>query len=66
MKPAMCQALSFSSMAASRKSKLKLRQRSPRSSRKWNGWMSTTPDGTPLLLRDLEVEEIYALDVNLP
>jgi len=32
----------------------------------WNGWMSTTPDGTPLLLRDLEVEEIYALDVDLP
>ena len=32
----------------------------------WNGWMSTTPDGTPLLLRDLEVEEIYAFDVDLP
>jgi|SRR5215469_286381 len=30
------------------------------------GWMSTTPDGTPLLLSDLEVEEIYALDVDLP
>ena len=30
------------------------------------GWMSTTPDGTPLLLRDLEVEEIYTLDVDLP
>ena len=25
----------------------------------WNGSMSTMPDGTPLLLRDLEVEEIY-------
>jgi len=32
----------------------------------WNGWMSTTPDGTPLLLRDFEAEEIYALDVDLP
>jgi len=32
----------------------------------WNGWMSTTPDGTPLFLRDLEAEEIYALDVDLP
>ena len=32
----------------------------------WNGWMSTTPDGIPLLLRDLEIEEIYTLDVGLP
>ena len=32
----------------------------------WGGWMSTTLDGSPLLLRDLEVEEIYALDVDLP
>ena len=32
----------------------------------FGGWMSTTADGTPLLLRDLEVEEIYALDVDLP
>ena len=32
----------------------------------WNGWMSTTPDGIPLLLRDLEIEEIYTLDVDLP
>ena len=32
----------------------------------WSGWMSTTPDGTPLLLRDLQAEEIYALDVDLP
>jgi hypothetical protein len=30
------------------------------------GWMSTTPDGIPLLLRDLEIEEIYTLDVGLP
>ena len=32
----------------------------------FGGWMSTTPDGTPLLLRDLEIEEIYTLDVDLP
>ena len=32
----------------------------------WNGWMSTTPDGILLLLRDLEIEEIYTLDVDLP
>jgi hypothetical protein len=25
-------------------------------------WMSTTPDGTPLLLRDLRTAEIYAAD----
>ena len=30
------------------------------------GWVSTTSDGTPVLLRDLAVEEIYALDVDLP
>ena len=32
----------------------------------WGGWMSTTPDGTPILLRDLSIQEIYALDVDLP
>ena len=32
----------------------------------WGGWMSTAPDGTPLLLRDLSIQEIYALDVDLP
>ena len=32
----------------------------------WGGWMSTAPDGSPLLLRDLSIQEIYALDVDLP
>ncbi len=32
----------------------------------WGGWMSTAPDGTPLLLRDLSIQEIYSLDVDLP
>jgi Tol biopolymer transport system component len=32
----------------------------------WGGWMSTAPDGTPVLLRDLSIQEIYALDVDLP
>jgi hypothetical protein len=30
----------------------------------WGGWMSTAPDGSPLLLRDLSIQEIYALDVD--
>jgi Tol biopolymer transport system component/DNA-binding winged helix-turn-helix (wHTH) protein len=30
------------------------------------GWMGVTPDGSPLLLRDLSIQEIYALDVDLP
>ena len=30
------------------------------------GWMSTTPDGTPLLLRDLQAAEIYPVHVDLP
>lgn len=32
----------------------------------WNGWAGMTPDGSPLLLRDLSINEIYALDVDLP
>ena len=28
-------------------------------------WMSTTPDGTLLLLRDLQAAEIYAVDGDL-
>jgi Tol biopolymer transport system component/DNA-binding winged helix-turn-helix (wHTH) protein len=32
----------------------------------WWYWMSAAPDGSPLLLRDLSIEEIYALDVDLP
>jgi serine/threonine protein kinase/Tol biopolymer transport system component len=29
-------------------------------------WVGLTPDGSPLLLRDIGTEEIYALDVDLP
>lgn len=32
----------------------------------WGGWLSYAPDGSPLLLRDLSIQEIYALDVDLP
>ena len=30
----------------------------------WGGWMSTAPDGSPLLLRDQSIQEIYAVDVD--
>jgi Tol biopolymer transport system component len=30
------------------------------------GWMGVSPDGAPLLLRDASIQEIYALDVELP
>jgi hypothetical protein len=29
-------------------------------------WMSTTPDGTPLLFPDLRAAEIYAVNGDLP
>jgi len=32
----------------------------------WGGWYGVTPDGSPLVLRDLSIQEIYALDVDLP
>lgn len=32
----------------------------------WIGWVGVAPDGSPLVLRDLSIEEIYALDVGLP
>lgn len=32
----------------------------------WNGWAGLAPDGSPLFLRDLSTQEIYALDVDLP
>ncbi len=32
----------------------------------WVGWAGGAPDGSPLVLRDLSIEEIYALDVDLP
>jgi hypothetical protein len=31
----------------------------------WNGWMNEEPDGTPIMLYDLKMQEIYALDVDL-
>lgn len=32
----------------------------------WLSWAGVAPDGSPLVLRDLSIEEIYALDVDLP
>jgi Tol biopolymer transport system component/DNA-binding winged helix-turn-helix (wHTH) protein len=32
----------------------------------WVGWAGVSPDGSPLVLVDLSIEEIYALDVDLP
>jgi hypothetical protein len=32
----------------------------------WVSWTGVAPDGSPLLLRDLSIQEIYALDVDLP
>jgi serine/threonine protein kinase len=32
----------------------------------WGGWTGNTPDGSPLIVRDISTEEIYALDVDLP
>jgi Tol biopolymer transport system component/DNA-binding winged helix-turn-helix (wHTH) protein len=29
-------------------------------------WLGVTPDGSPLVLRDRSIQEIYALDVDLP
>jgi len=29
-------------------------------------WTGLSPDGSPLILRDVGIEEIYALDVQLP
>ena len=33
---------------------------------RWGGWTGITPDGSPLVVRDISKEEIYMLDVNLP
>ena len=30
------------------------------------GWSGITPDGSPLFVRDLSTDEIYALDLELP
>jgi Tol biopolymer transport system component len=32
----------------------------------WTAWAGVTPDGSPLVLSDLSIQEIYALDVDLP
>ncbi|MGA2301830.1 MAG: winged helix-turn-helix domain-containing protein [Candidatus Acidiferrum sp.] len=32
----------------------------------WCPWMIAAPDGSPILLRDLGIQEIYAIDVDLP
>jgi hypothetical protein len=32
----------------------------------WCAWMIAAPDGSPIFLRDLGIQEIYALDVDLP
>lgn len=32
----------------------------------WGSWMGVTPDGSPLVLRNRSIVEVYALDVDLP
>jgi len=32
----------------------------------WTGWAGVAPDGSLLVMRDLGIQEIYALDVDLP
>ena len=32
----------------------------------FGNWTGLAPDGTPLLVRDASVQEIYALDVDMP
>jgi len=32
----------------------------------WGFWLGLAPDDSPLLLRDVGTQEIYALDVDLP
>ncbi len=32
----------------------------------WGPWMGLTPDGSPLMLRDLSSQDVYAIDVDLP
>jgi DNA-binding winged helix-turn-helix (wHTH) protein/Tol biopolymer transport system component len=34
--------------------------------RRYNGWSGLTPDGSPLFVRDVSNDEIYALDLELP
>jgi serine/threonine protein kinase len=32
----------------------------------WTPWSGVTPDGSPLLLRDVRSQEVYALDFEAP
>jgi hypothetical protein len=32
----------------------------------WGQWSGIMPDGSPILVRDISVDEIYALDVQWP
>jgi serine/threonine protein kinase/Tol biopolymer transport system component len=33
---------------------------------RWGAWASVSPDGSPMFVRDISTQEIYALDVQLP
>ena len=33
---------------------------------RWGSWASVAPDGSPMFVRDISTQEIYALDVQLP
>ncbi|HUL16420.1 MAG TPA: protein kinase [Terriglobales bacterium] len=33
---------------------------------RWGAWSTVSPDGSPLFVRDISSQEIYALDVRLP
>jgi Tol biopolymer transport system component len=33
---------------------------------RWGAWSTVAPDGSPLFVRDISTQEIYALDVRLP
>jgi hypothetical protein len=32
----------------------------------WISWSGITPDGAPLLMRDIGTQEVYALDFEAP
>ena len=32
----------------------------------WGPWTGLAPDGSPLVVRDISTQEIYALDVDFP
>jgi hypothetical protein len=33
---------------------------------RWGAWAGIAPDGSPLFVRDISTQELYALDVQLP